>query len=509
MAAPTPKPAFEDFKTHFDRKRPQLVHTTVPGDLETPVGAALKLCGSEPYSFLLESVEGGNVLGRYSIIGLKPDLIWKCKNGHVEIGDSSGNWKQETRPPLESLRAHIHACRIDEIPAGLPPMAASGLFGYLGYDMVRLVEKIPDTNPDDLEIPDSILIRPSLLAIFDNVKQLLTLVAPVYAHAGNDGEKPAQAAYDEACGVIAAALETLKKPVPENLLHSRSAVPVPLDVRSRTTRESYHAAVKKAVSYIFEGEIFQVVPSQRFTAEFDLPAFDLYRSLRRLNPSPFMFYLAMDGFHLVGASPEILVRVRNGEVTIRPIAGTRKRGETPEEDAALAEELLADEKERAEHLMLLDLGRNDVGRVSEFGSVRVTDSFVIERYSHVMHIVSNVTGRLKKPLDIVDAFFAGFPAGTVSGAPKVRAMEIIDELENTRRGFYAGGIGYFSGNGELDTCIALRTAMIKNGKIHVQAGGGVVADSDPEFEYQETINKSRAVIRAAELAIENARDRKG
>ncbi len=509
MPGTTPQhPALADFKAHFEQARTQLVCTTIPGDLETPVGAALKLCGSEPYSFLLESVEGGNVLGRYSIIGLKPDLIWKCKNAQVEIGDGTGNWKKETLPPLESLRAHTQACRIDEIPQGLPPMAVSGLFGYIGYDMVRLVEKIPNKNADDLGIPDSVLIRPSLLAIFDNVKQLLTLVAPVYTHARNS-ELSAQAAYDSACKIISTAMESIKRPVPANTISTRSSISTPLDIRSSTTREAYHAAVKKAIDYIFDGEIFQVVPSQRFTATFDLPAFDLYRSLRRLNPSPFMFYLSMDGFHLVGASPEILVRVRDGEITVRPIAGTRKRGETPEKDVALAAELLADEKERAEHLMLLDLGRNDVGRVAEFGSVRVTDSFIIERYSHVMHIVSNVVGRLKKSLDIVDAFFAGFPAGTVSGAPKVRAMEIIDELENTRRGFYAGGIGYFSGNGALDTCIALRTALVKDGKVHIQAGGGVVADSDPEFEYQETISKSRAVIRAAELAIEESRDRKG
>lgn len=501
-------PAFEDFKTHFENGRTQLVWTTVPGDLETPVGASLKLCGGELYSFLLESVEGGNVLGRYSIIGLKPDLIWKCKSGQVEIGDTAGEWKADNiASPLESLRAHIRACHIDEIPPGLPPMAVSGLFGYIGYDMVRLVEKIPDSNPDTLGIPDSVLIRPSLLVIFDNVKQLLTLVAPVYTHAGNS-EKTAKSAHSEACKTISTAMESLNRPVPANATAARSSIETPLKIASNTTREGYHAIVKKAISYIFEGDIFQVVPSQRFTADFDLPAFDLYRSLRRLNPSPFMFYLAFDGFYLVGASPEILVRVRGGEVTIRPIAGTRKRGETPEEDSALAAELLADEKERAEHLMLLDLGRNDVGRVAEFGSVRVTDSFVIERYSHVMHIVSNVIGRLKSTLDIVDAFFAGFPAGTVSGAPKVRAMEIIDELENTRRGFYAGGVGYLSGNGTLDTCIALRTALVKDGKIHIQAGGGVVADSDPEFEYQETVNKSKALIRAAELAIEESRGRR-
>ncbi|MCC6597399.1 MAG: anthranilate synthase component I [Alphaproteobacteria bacterium] len=507
MKISTLSPDVQDFTDCFESGQTQLVWITIPGDLETPVSAALKLCEAEPYSFLLESVEGGNVLGRYSIIGFKPDLIWRCKNAEVEIGNAEGVWTAAANAPLESLRAHIQACRIDNIPPELPPMAVSGLFGYVGYDMVRLVEDIPAANPDTLGIPDSVLMRPSLLAIFDNVKQLLTLVAPVYAHSGNT-QKKASVVFKEASALIAVAMEKLSRPVPLDKNAAGSAIQTPLTVHSCTTRAAYHATVKKAVEYIYEGEIFQVVPSQRFAVDFDLPAFDLYRSLRRLNPSPFLFYLAFDGFHLVGASPEILVRVRDGEVTVRPIAGTRKRGETPEEDNALAQELLADEKERAEHLMLLDLGRNDVGRVAEFGSVKVTDSFVIERYSHVMHIVSNVVGRLKSTLDIVDAFFAGFPAGTVSGAPKVRAMEIIDELESNRRGVYAGGVGYFSGNGALDTCIALRTALVKDGKVYVQAGGGVVADSDPEFEYQETLNKSKALIRAAELALEYSRVRR-
>jgi anthranilate synthase component 1 len=492
-------PAYSEFEKNFAAGQSQLAYHQFPGDLETPVGTYLKLCMDEPYSFLLESVEGGNVLGRYSIIGLKPDLIWNCKQGKAAI-----NGNPAPDDPLTSLRTHIKNCAIDIAPIDLPPMAVSGLFGYLGYDMIRLIENIPDTNPDDLQIPDSILMRPTILVIFDNVKQIITLVTPVYAHAKNTGQS-AKETYEQAQKLLNQALDQIFTYVDRDRLKLKSAIKTPLDVQSNMTREQYHEAVKKAVNYTLEGDIFQVVPSQRFTVDFDLPAFELYRSLRRVNPSPFMFLVSLGDFQLVGASPEILVRVRDNEVTIRPIAGTRPRGKTPAEDKALAEELLADEKERAEHLMLLDLGRNDVGRTAQFGTVNVTESFIIEHYSHVMHIVSNVTGQLKPGLDIVDALFAGFPAGTVSGAPKVRAMEIIDELEVSRRGFYGGAVGYLSGNGALDTCIALRTGMVKDGKLYVQAGGGVVADSDPESEYQETLHKSRALINAAELAIEKAR----
>ena len=499
------QPALSEFEHHFTAGRSQLLTHELPGDLETPVGTYLKLCMDAPYSFLLESVEGGNVLGRYSIIGMAPDLLWSCKKGSIEIKNANGAPIKDDAPDaLASLRAQVQACHIDEIPDGLPPMAASGLFGYIGYDMIRLIEDIPDNNPDDLQIPDSVLMRPSILVIFDNVKQIIILVTPVYEHANNT-DKDARTIYKQAAKRLNQTIEQIFTYVDRNRLKSRSNIETPLDVQSNMTREEYHDAVRKAVNYTFEGDIFQVVPSQRFSTDFDLPSFELYRSLRRVNPSPFMFHVALGDFQLVGASPEILVRVRDNEITIRPIAGTRKRGKDTTEDKALAEELLADTKERSEHLMLLDLGRNDVGRVAEFGSVKVTDSFFVELYSHVMHIVSNVTGKLRKDLDIVDAMFAGFPAGTVSGAPKVRAMEIIDELEVSRRGFYAGGVGYLSGNGMLDTCIALRTALVKDGKLYVQAGGGVVADSDPEFEYQETVNKSRAIIHAAELALENAK----
>jgi len=494
-------PEIDDFTAHFENGESQLVYHSFPGDLETPVGTYTKLCGDAPYAFLLESVEGGNVLGRYSIIGFAPDLIWKCKQGTVQIHNGDGTLLSEHDDALASLREHVNACHIDVVPENLPPMAVSGLFGYIGYDMIRLIEDIPDDNPDDLQIPDSVLMRPQILTIFDNVKQIITLAVPVYAHKNNCKDS-AQNVYAQATELINKTLDQVFTYVDRGKLNTQSTVKTPLDVKSNMTRETYHEAVKKAVAYTHEGDIFQVVPSQRFSTDFDLSAFALYRSLRRVNPSPFMFHVSLGDFQLVGASPEILVRVRDNEVTVRPIAGTRKRGATEQEDEALAAELLADEKERAEHLMLLDLGRNDVGRVAEFGSVKVTDSFFVELYSHVMHIVSNVTGQLKTNLDIIDALFAGFPAGTVSGAPKVRAMEIIDELEVSRRGFYAGGVGYLSGNGALDTCIALRTALIKDGTLYVQAGGGVVADSDPDYEYNEVLAKSEILRRALAMAEE-------
>ncbi len=497
-------PQLNEFKAAFEAGQTQLVTHQFAGDLETPVGTYLKLCMDAPYSFLLESVEGGNVLGRYSIIGFDPDQIWTCKKGKTSITNGDGNAIKDTESDaLASLKAHVKACTIDKAPEDIPPMAVSGMFGYVGYDMIRLIEDIPDDNPDELGIPDSTLMRPRVLVIFDNVKQVVTIACPVYIHAQNS-ELTADSAYHEASSLVRQTLDQIFTYVDRDRLNHKSAINTPLDVQSNMTREEYHEAVKKSVNYAIEGDIFQVVPSQRFSVDFDLPSFELYRSLRRVNPSPFLFHVALGDFQLVGASPEILVRVRDNEVTIRPIAGTRKRGKTVSEDDALAAELLADEKERSEHLMLLDLGRNDVGRVAQTGTIDVNESFIIERYSHVMHIVSNVKAQLREDMDVIDAFFAGFPAGTVSGAPKVRAMEIIDELEKTRRGFYAGGVGYFSGNGMLDTCIALRTGMIKDGKLYVQAGGGVVVDSDPEFEYQETVNKSKALIHAAELAIKDA-----
>jgi anthranilate synthase component I len=465
---------------------PLVLSRRLVADLETPVSAMLKLMPRHQHAFLLESVEGGNSLGRFSAIGLDPDLIWRCDGSTASIDRGQGA-VAETDAPFASLRRLLAESRV-ALPAGLPPIAA-GLFGYLGYDMVRLVERLPDRHRDALGVPEALLLRPTVVAVFDNVERTIVLVTVV-----RDGDR------DAAERRLDTVIANLSVPLPAEAPRPVSEPPR-LEPRSNTSRDEYRAMVERAREFIRAGDAFQVVPSQRFTVQFDRSAFDLYRALRRLNPSPFLFYLDFGDFQIVGSSPEILVRVRGTEVTIRPIAGTRPRGRTQDEDQALADELLADPKELAEHLMLLDLGRNDVGRVARTGTVRVTQQMVIERYSHVMHIVSNVVGELDPKFDALDALAAGFPAGTVSGAPKVRAMEIIDELEKTRRGVYAGCIGYFGADGSMDTCIALRTGVVKDGALHVQAGGGVVADSDAEAEYQETVNKARALIRAAEEAL--------
>lgn len=480
-------PSLENFEKTFREGKSQLVWTWIPADLETAVSAYLKLSQDRENSFLLESVEGGAVLGRYSSIGLDPDLVWtyRMKDG-VDA--------------LNQLRQHVYESRIDHVAPEIPPMAASGLFGYMGYDMVRLIERVPDDNPDELNIPDSIMIRPTVMVTFDNVKSQICIVTPVRDTSGH-----AKSLYDDAVRRIERAVDALSNPVPSTALHHDTSLQTPLPVESSVAKDKYFQMVDQAAEYIRAGEIFQVVLGQSFSMPFDLPGFSLYRSLRRTNPSPFLFYFNFGKFQLVGSSPEILVRVRKRRVTIRPIAGTRKRGVTAEEDAVLAEELLADPKERAEHLMLLDLGRNDVGRVSKNGTVKVTDQFFIEKYSHVQHIVSNVEGELKDDLDSLDALFAGFPAGTVSGAPKVRAMEIIDELETTRRGYYGGCVGYLDGNGDLDTCIALRTALVKDGKVYVRSGAGIVADSKPESEHNECVIKAKAIVSAADEAVSLAR----
>lgn len=492
------QPALETFSKHYDSGKTQLIYKWLPADLTTPVSAYLKLCGDNAHSFLLESVEGGNVLGRYSIIGFEPDTIWSFENSIVKTWNDYGAWEISNDDALTSLNKLIDSCKINVEPDDVPPMAVSGLFGYMGYDMVRLAEKVPDDNPDGLQIPESIMTRPQYLLIFDNVKNMMCLVAPVYVHGKCDNET-AQQVYDGFCTRLTSLLGKLRSSL--NYQEPVSELTAPLDVQSNTTKDEYCGMVEKAVEYIKAGDIFQVVPSQRFSVPFDLPSFELYRSLRRLNPSPFLFHFKFEDFSIVGSSPEILVRVRDNEVTIRPIAGTRRRGKDAAEDKALSEDLLSDPKERAEHLMLLDLGRNDVGRVAEIGSVKVTDEFMVEYYSHVMHIVSNVIGQLKGDIGILEALFSGFPAGTVSGAPKIRAMEIIDELEKERRSYYGGCAGYISGNGSMDTCIALRTALVKDGRMFVQAGAGVVADSNPISEYDETCNKAQALIRAAEDAV--------
>jgi anthranilate synthase component 1 len=491
------EPAPDDFAARYDNGAPQVVWTHLVADLETPVSAFLKIAAGQPMSFLFESVEGGAVRGRYSIIGLAPDLIFRAHGADAQIKrgalQSKDGFVPCPQPPLEALRALIEECRI-ELPDVLPPPAA-GLFGYLGYDMVRQMERLPHINPDPMGAPDAILIRPTIVVVFDSVKDQITIVTPVRPVNGVD----AKTALARATERLTAIIDKLDAPLPKSMREEHvGSIAAP--AASNTTPSEYAAMVARAKDYIAAGDIFQVVLSQRFETPFDLSPFSLYRALRRVNPAPFLYFLDLDGLAIAGSSPEILVRVREGRVTIRPIAGTRPRGDTPHEDMALERELLADPKERAEHLMLLDLGRNDVGRVAKIGTVDVTDRFFIERYSQVMHIVSNVEGELGDGLDALDALIAGFPAGTVSGAPKVRAMQIIDELEKEKRGIYAGSVGYFSAAGEMDTCIVLRTAVIKEGTMYVQAGAGIVADSDPAAEQQECVNKAKALFRAAEEA---------
>ena len=474
-----------------------LVWSCTVADLETPVAAYLKLASGRPDSFLLESIENGSSRSRYSVIGMAPDLVWRCRGGVAELNRHARRaphaFVPDERPALESLRGVIAETRM-EVPDHLPPMLG-GLVGYLGYDMVRQMERLPTKNTDEIGLPEAILLRPTLYAVFDNVRDELTLAAPIYPQPGVS----ADAAWKVAQETLADAADALQRPLP----HAQPPVALPAlpEPASNMSKAAFMGIVDRMKEYIVAGDAFQVVPSQRFSVPFALPPFALYRSLRRVNPAPFLFFLDFGSFSIVGSSPEVLVRLRDGTVTIRPLAGTRRRGATKAEDEALERELVGDPKERAEHLMLLDLGRNDVGRVSELGTVRVVESFAVERFSHVMHMSSTVEGRLQPGLDALDALVAGFPAGTLTGAPKIRAMEIIEELEPTRRGIYAGCIGYFAANGTMDTCIGLRTALVKDGTMYVQAGGGVVADSTAEGEYEETRQKARALFRAAEDAV--------
>jgi anthranilate synthase component 1 len=504
------EPEFGAFAADYDAGRPRLVVTRLVGDLETPVSAYLKLSRERPGStFLLESVVGGAARGRYSMIGLDPDVLFRAIGDRAEINRDAIADKDAfvpcDAPPLVALRQLIAESAICATSPQLPPMAA-GVFGYLGYDMVRQMERLAPAKEDRIGVADALLMRPTVMVVFDTVRDEISIVTPVRPRAG----VAAKAAYEAALARLDRIVATLEAPLdhrdagcdPQML----AAEPV-----SNTPKPRFLEMVERAKEYIRAGDIFQVVLSQRFTAPFELPAFALYRALRRVNPAPFLCFLDFGDFQIVCSSPEILVRAAEGKVTIRPIAGTRWRSDVKAEDERLAAELLADEKERAEHLMLLDLGRNDVGRVAKTGTVRVTDSFTIERYSHVMHIVSNVEGELDEArFDCIDALAAGFPAGTVSGAPKVRAMEIIDELETDKRGIYGGCIGYFGSAGQMDTCIVLRTAIVKDGKMHVQAGAGVVYDSEPEYENRECVNKAKALFRAAEEAVRfAARARRG
>ena len=457
-------------------------------DLDTPLSIYLKLA-NQPYSYLLESVVGGERFGRYSFIGLAAGTRIEVRDhGCTEVRDGVETLREEADDPLAFVENYLKRFKVATDPR--LPRFCGGLVGYFGYDTVRYIEKrlAKSNKRDELGTPDILLLVSEEIAIVDNLSGKLSLV--VYAEPGKPG------AYAAARARLAVLLGKLRAPVklPESApTRSESAV-------SGFGEAAYYKAVERAKKYIFEGDIMQVVPSQRMSKPFHASPLSLYRALRALNPSPYMFCFNFGDFHVVGASPEILARLEGDVVTVRPIAGTRRRGATPEEDAALATELLADEKERAEHLMLVDLGRNDAGRVAQTGSVKVTEQMIIERYSHVMHIVSSVEAKLKPGLNAIDVLRATFPAGTVSGAPKVRAMEIIDELEPVKRSIYAGAVGYLGFHGNMDVAIALRTAVIKDGKLHVQAGGGVVADSQPEAEWQETQNKARALLRAAEIA---------
>ncbi len=456
------------------------------GDLETPVSAMLKLGPDAPGTFLFESIAGGERLGRYSFIGLAPEKWFRIKDGIAETSVSIdfASTEQIQLPPTEALRTFVEQAKA-ETQEDLPPMA-SGAFGYVGYDMIQHVEPVTLNAADGLDVPEVLLVVPKVVLVFDHIFQEILFIGRV----SDDNEAEINALLDD----VEKRLEKLPELTPKDQPSK------PIDLASNTSKETYFEIVEKCRDYIKAGDIFQVVPSQRLSAPFKQRSISYYRALRRLNPSAFMFHMNLGDVRLVGSSPEILVRVRDGRVAIRPIAGTRPRTGDPVVDAEVAAGLIADPKEMAEHLMLLDLGRNDVGRVAAYGSVEVTESFIVETYSHVMHIVSHVEGDLRDGLDSVDALFAGFPAGTVSGAPKIRAMQIIDEMESERRGIYGGAVGYFGWNGDLDTCIALRTAVIKDETLYIQAGGGVVLDSNPQYEYDETLHKAGALKRAAELS---------
>lgn len=501
----------------LDQGKPSVIYRRLVADLDTPVSAYLKLSKGERYSCLLESVEGGDIRGRYSIIGVAPDQIFEIKGHEAFTSTDGGMLEKHSGKPIEVLRKILIENHID-LPDFLPSMSA-GFIGYMGYDMVRQMEDLPAEKKDPINIPTARFMRPTIMAVFDGVTNLITLVTPVRPDPVQSVDLLIQSAcerldqmMDRLSGSLPSKASLSSTPLlePETLKTNQSSDHQSPDnkssqnsppITSNTSKQRYKEMVRKAQDYILSGDIFQVVLSQRFSIPFTLPPFALYRSLRRTNPSPFLYHLDFDGTAIVGSSPEILVRVRDKKVTIRPIAGTRKRGDDEHQDKLLEQDLLADPKECAEHLMLLDLGRNDVGRVAKPGTVNVTARNTIERYSHVMHIVSNVEGCLADDKDLIDALSAGFPAGTVSGAPKIRAMEIIDELESEGRSAYAGSVGYFSACGDMDTAIVLRTAIIKQGMMYVQAGAGIVADSIPDDEQKECEAKASALFHAAEDAI--------
>jgi anthranilate synthase component 1 len=483
------QPSFEAFKAKATQGNLIPVYREIMADLETPVAAFLKLDRGN-FSFLLESVEGGEKWGRYCFLGGEPSIIFQSKGSRVEITRNGHPEIQQGVDPLDALKrlmGEYHPVEVESLPRFF-----GGAVGYLAYDMVRFFERLPDQTVDDLNVPDAMFMITDTLVIFDHMLQKIKVVSNALV----DG--PPEKAYQEAIAKIEQLIARLRQPLPP-----RPTRPVSLEAPTLTsnfTKEAYERVVERAKEYIRAGDIIQVVPSQRFEAPMGVEPFDIYRALRTVNPSPYMFYLKFRDLKLVGSSPEVNVRLEGSLIELRPLAGTRRRGRDPVEDIAIATELMHDPKERAEHIMLVDLGRNDVGRVAKIGSVKVTELLQVEKYSHVMHLVSHVVGELADGKDCYDVMRATFPQGTVSGAPKIRAMEIIEELEPTKRGPYAGAVGYFGYSGNMDTCIALRTMTVKGNTAYLQAGGGVVADSVPELEYEETLNKARALMRAIELA---------
>jgi anthranilate synthase component 1 len=482
-------PSFDEFKAKAARGNLVPVYREIMADLETPVSAFLKLDRGD-YSFLLESVEGGEKWGRYCFLGSEPSIIFQSKGARVEITRNGRGEIQEGVDPFDALKRLLRDYKPVEVE-GLPRFVG-GAVGYLSYDMVRFFERLPDQTVDDLELPDSLFMITDSLVIFDHMQQKIKVVSNALV------EGSVEEAYARATAKIDRLIQGLQQPIPPRPV--RKATIGPLACTSNFTKEAYEQVVERAKEYIRAGDVIQVVPSQRFQMPLDVDPFEIYRALRTVNPSPYMFYLNCRDLKLVGSSPEVMVRLEGSLIESRPIAGTYRRGRTEAEDAAIAEALRHDPKERAEHIMLVDLARNDVGRVAKIGSVRVPELLIIEKYSHVIHLVSHVLGELAAGKDCFDVMRATFPHGTVSGAPKIRAMEIIDELEPTKRGPYAGAVGYLSFSGNMDTCIALRTLTVKGQMAYLQAGGGVVADSVPATEYEETLNKAQALMRAIELA---------
>lgn len=486
-------PTKKEFMTLAKKGNLIPVYAEIMADFETPLSCYTKIDRGD-HSFLLESVEGGERIARYSFLGSSPSLVFSSEGNRVTIREGKAVKSFLVMDPIEELKKLLKPYKAVNVP-GLPRFSG-GFVGFFGYDMVRFMEKLPNKNPDDLKVPDSLLMMTDTILIFDHVDHKIKVVSN--AHIKGDPAK----AYAEAVKKIDRIVHDLKAPSSERSYRSAKPRKIFPKIKSNFTKKAFEDLVRKAKVYIKKGDIIQVVPSQRFEIPVSAHPFQIYRALRSINPSPYMYYLKLGSFSLVGSSPEVMVRCEEGSVELRPIAGTRRRGASDEEDSKLMKELLADPKERAEHIMLVDLGRNDIGRVCDFRSVRVSELMTIEKYSHVMHIVSDVSGRLSKGKDMFDVIRATFPAGTVTGAPKVRAMEIIDSLENRRRKTYAGSVGYFSFSGNLDCCITIRTILVKGRTAYIQAGGGIVADSVPAKEYQETVNKARALVRAIEMAEE-------